>query len=174
MDIKKELLKEHSKRQTTKIVRYVGGNPARFKVLVQTFLAGPYRVTQRAAWPLSNCVRGHPKLIDPHLKSILKMLDKKDAHVAVKRNIMRLLQDIEIPRQLYGLLTDKCFALMDTKETIAVRVFSMSVLANIAMHEPDLKKELRIVIEDQLPYASAGYLSRARKVLRLLSVSSNR
>jgi hypothetical protein len=96
------------------------------------------------------------------------MLDNPDAHVAVKRNIMWLLQDIEIPRQLYGLLTHKCFALMDPKETIAVRVFAMSVLANIAMHEPDLKKELRIVIEDQLPYGSAGYLSRARKVLKAI------
>ena len=94
------------------------------------------------------------------------MLDKKDAHVAVKRNIMRLLQDIEIPKPLYGTLTDKCFALLDPKETIAVRVFSMTVLANIAKQEPDLKKELRIVIEDQLPYGSAGFLSRARKVLK--------
>lgn len=166
MDIKKELLKEHSKRQTTKIVNYIGNSPVRFKVLVKNFLDGPYRVTQRAAWPLSYCVQEHPNLINPHLKSILKMLDKKDAHVAVKRNIMRLLQDIEIPRQLYGILTDKCFMLMDPKETIAVRVFSMSVLAKIAKQEPDLKKELRIVIEDQLPYASAGFLSRAKKVLR--------
>lgn len=169
MDIKKELLKEHSKRQTTKVVNYVGNSPARFKVLVKTFLAGPYRVTQRAAWPLSYCVQEHPNLIKPHLKSILKMLDKKDAHVAVKRNIMRLLQDIEIPKSLYGTLIDKCFALMDPRETIAVRVFSMSVLADIADHEPDLKKELSIVIEDQLPYASAAFLSRAKKVLKQLS-----
>jgi hypothetical protein len=166
MDIKKELLKEHSKRQTNKVVSYVSNSPARFKALVQTFLAGPYRVTQRAAWPLSNCVREHPHLIKPHLKSVLTMLDKKDAHVAVKRNIMRLLQDIEIPRPLYGVLIDKCFELLDPKETIAVRVFAMTVLANITKHEPDLKKELRIVIEDQLPYASAGFLSRARKVLK--------
>ena len=97
------------------------------------------------------------------------MLDKKDAHVAVKRNIMRLLQDIEIPQQLYGTLTDKCFTLLDPKETIAVRVFSMTVLANIAKQEPDLKKELSIVIEDQLPYASAGFLSRAKQVLKELA-----
>ena len=97
------------------------------------------------------------------------MLDKKDAHVAVKRNIMRLLQDIEIPKQLYGTITDKSFMLLDPKETIAVRVFSMTVLANIAKQEPDLKKELRIVIEDQLLYASAGFLSRAKKVLKAIT-----
>jgi hypothetical protein len=165
MDIKKELLKEHSKSQTTKIVKYIGSDPQRFKMLVSLFLEGLYRVTQRAAWPLSYCVRDHPTLIKPHLKSVLKMLEKKDAHDAIKRNILRFLQDIEIPKQFYGIITDRCFALMDPKEAIAIRVFAMTVLANIAKEEPDLKKELRIVIEDQLPFASAGFLSRARRVL---------
>lgn len=168
MDIKKELLKEHSKRQTTKVVNYIGNDPDRFNSLIKIFLEGPYRVTQRAAWPLSYCVAAHPQLIKPHLQSVLKMLDKKYVHVAVKRNILRFLQDIEIPKRYYGFVTDLCFSLMDPKETIAVRVFAMTVLAHIAREEPDLKKELKIVIEDQLPYASAGYLSRARKVLKEL------
>lgn len=166
MDIKKELLKEHSKRQTSKVVNYIGKDPQRFNLLVKMFLAGPYRVTQRAAWPLSYCVEEHPALIKPHLKSVLKMLDKKDAHDAVKRNILRFLQHIEIPKQFYGTVADRCFTLMDPKEPIAVRVFAMTVLANIAKQEPDLQKELRIVIEDQLPFASTGFLARARKVLR--------
>jgi len=33
----------------------------------------------------------------------------------------------------------------------------MTVLLNIVKKEPDLKKELKILIEDQLPYASAGF-----------------
>lgn len=166
MDIKKVILKEHSKRQTAKVVNYIGNDPTRFKELVTLFLEGPYRLTQRAAWPLSYCVEAHPDLIKPHLKAILKMLERKDVHDAAKRNIMRLLQYIEIPRKLYTTVINHGFALMDPKEPIAVRVFAMTVLANIAMNEPDLKKELRIVIEDQLPYASAGYLARARKVLK--------
>lgn len=166
MDIERELLKEHSKRQTTLVVNYIGKDQKRFNELVKLFLDGPYRVTQRAAWPLSYCVEACPALIKPHLKSVLNMLDKQDAHVAVKRNILRFLQGIEIPKRFYGTVTVKCFRLMDPKETIAVRVFAMTVLANIAREEPDLKKELRIVIEDQLPFASAGYIARAKKVLK--------
>jgi hypothetical protein len=45
----------------------------------------------------------------------------------------------------------------------------MTVLANIAMEEPDLKDELKIVIEDGLPYGSAAYISRAKKTLKQLS-----
>lgn len=168
MDIRKELLKEHSKRQTSKVVKYIGDDPQRFKVLVKAFLEGPYRVTQRAAWPLAYCVQDHPPLITPHLKQVIAMLDKPGVHDAVKRNVVRLLQDIEIPKKFYGKLADRCFKLMDPKEAIAIRVFAMTVLAKIAQAEPDLQKELKIVIEDQLPYASAGYLSRAKKVLKRL------
>jgi hypothetical protein len=168
MNIKKEILKEHSKRQTEKVVNYIGNSPARFNELIRLFFEGPYRVTQRAAWPLSYCVEAHTELIKPHLKAILKMLDRKDIHDAAKRNIMRLLQYIEIPKKLYASVINHGFALMDPGEPIAVRVFAMTVLANIARKEPDLKKELRIVLEDQLPYASAGYLARARKVLSVI------
>jgi hypothetical protein len=168
MDIKKVVLKEHSKAQTLKVVNYIGNDPVRFKELVQTFLAGPYRVTQRASWALSCVVEKNPPLILPHMSVILKMLKRNDVHEAVKRNIVRLLQFIDIPKKYYGTIVDTCFALMDVKQPIAVRVFSMQVLCNVAMNLPDLKKELTLVIEDQLPYASAGFLARAKKVLKEL------
>jgi len=168
MDIKKELLKEHSKRQTIRVVNYIGNDPKRFNELVTRFLEGPYRLTQRAAWPLSCCVEAHPDLIKPHLQFILKMLDRTDVHDAAKRNIMRLLQYIEIPKRLYATVINHGFALMDPKEPIAVRVFAMTVLARIAREEPDLKHELRIVMEDQLPFGSAGFKARANTILKTL------
>jgi hypothetical protein len=168
MDIKNELLKEHSKKQTLKIVEYIGDNPKRFKQLIDIFLAGPYRVTQRAAWTLSCCVEKNHALVLPHLTVLLKVLKKDDVHDAAKRNIVRLLQFIEIPKKYYGSVVDACFTLMDPKEPVAVRVFSMTVLSNIAQYLPDLKTELQLVIEDQLPYASAGYISRAKKLLKQL------
>ena len=49
---------------------------------------------------------------------------------------------------------------------MAVKVFAMSVLSQLVDGVPELSQELRIIIEDQLPYASAGFISRARKVLK--------
>ena len=168
MDIYKELSKGQSKAGTDRIVNYVGADQSRFNNLISIFLAGPYRITQRAAWPLSYCVRNHPFLIKSHFGSILKILDQEGIHDAVKRNIMRLLQDVDIPKRHWGAVVNKCFRFMDPGEPIAVRVFAMSVLANIATLQPELKNELKITIEDQLPYGSAAYLSRAKKILRQL------
>lgn len=170
MDLQKEILKEHSKAQAQKIVKYVGNSTARFKDLVTVFLTGPYRVTQRAAWPLAICVEHHPNLVAPHLTILLKHLDKPGIHDSVKRNTVRLLQHIEIPKRLQGKIADRCFRyLTDNEENIAVRVFSLTVLETIAKENPELKRELRMIIEDHLPFASPAYLSRARKILKNLS-----
>jgi hypothetical protein len=132
-------------------------------------LTGPYRITQRAAWPLSYCVESYPALIRPHLNVLLDHLKKPGLHDAVKRNTIRLLQFVEVPKRLQGKTADICFTfLQDKKEPIAIRVFSMTVLANIAQRNPDLKRELKLIIEDEIPLASPAYLSRARKVLKLL------
>lgn len=170
MNLVKEILRDHSKAQCTKIRNYVGRNPERFAGLVSVFLAGPYRVTQRAAWPLSYCVEDHPELVKPHLRKLLSNLGKPGLHDAVKRNTVRLLQYIDVPKSLQGMAVEKCTRyLADPGEAIAVRVFSMTVLANIAQQQPDLKAEIRILIEDQLPYATAAFRARARKVLKAIS-----
>ena len=169
MNLVQTLAKEHSRAQCDRIVKYIGEDAGRFNELVQTFLDGPYRITQRAAWPLRYCVEYHPQLIQPHLKAIIRHLKTPGLHDAVKRNTVRILQFITIPRSLQGRAAAICFDLFrNTEEPVAVRVFSMSVLARIAHDQPELKSELKILIEDHLPYASAGFLSRARKVLKQL------
>jgi hypothetical protein len=167
MDFRKEILKEHSKEQAHKLADYVGSNPSRFKSFVEVYLAGPYRVTQRAAWSLSIIAEQHPKLLAPHLKKLLDFLSKSGIHDSVKRNTMRLLQFIDIPKRNYGQVAELGFAyLQSKKEPIAVKVFAMTVLARIVKDEPDLRIELKMIIEDQLPYSSAAFISRAKKVLK--------
>ncbi len=86
MDVKKEIRKENSKTQASKLADYVGNNPSRFKALVEVYLNGPYRVTQRAAWLMGICVEQHPNLIAPHLKKLLDFLSKPNLHDTVKKD----------------------------------------------------------------------------------------
>lgn len=168
MDIKDELLKEHSKRQTLKIASYIGNDTNRFADLMSVFVTGPYRVTQRASWVLSHCAEAYPYLVTPYLEKLIDNLDHEQ-HDAVKRNTVRLLQFIDIPEDLLGKAADHCFRLLaDKTEPVAVRVFSMAVLGNICSKEPALKRELRLLIEEELPYGSAAFLSRAKNILKSL------
>src|SRR5689334_8063342 len=99
MNLREAILQEHSKKQTLKIVNFVGNNQERFDELVNLFLGDEYRVTQRGAWAASYIAEAHPELMRKHLKKIILNLEKP-VHGAVKRNTLRLLQFIELPSSL--------------------------------------------------------------------------
>ena len=169
MKLKEEILKEHSKAQCTKIVNWVGSSQQRFDELFYLFLNDEYRVVQRAAWPVSYCADEHPVLINKHWKTLMQYLKKPNLHDAVKRNSLRLMQEIDLPEKYHGEIMDMCFTYLESpKESLAVKVFSMSVLGNLAKKYPEIKTELKLIIDDQLPHQSAGFKSRAKKVLKAL------
>jgi hypothetical protein len=166
MNIRNEILAGHSKRQTTKIVEWIGDDPKRFKELMDLFLGDVYRITQRAGWPLSDCVKNHPELIKPYFAKLLKQLERDDVHDAVRRNIVRLLQFVEIPVRYQAKIFDACYDLVaDPAQPVAVRCFSMSVAANIAKGQPELMDELRMVATANPQVATAGLRARMRRVL---------
>jgi hypothetical protein len=166
MNLREEILAEHSKRQTQRIVDWVGDDSERFAQLMQLFLGDVYRITQRAGWPLSNCVEKHPDLIKPYFPKLLKQLERDDVHIAVRRNVVRLLQFVEIPKRYEGRVFDACYALLDDpNEPVAVRCFSMSVAANIAKGSPELLDELRLVATKYPELITPGFRSRMRRVL---------
>jgi hypothetical protein len=175
MNIRNALLKEHSKAQALRIASYIASDASRFKELMTLFLGKEYRVTQRAAWVVSTCIENYPALITPWLKKMLVHLGEAGLHPAVKRNTLRVLQFVNIPKPLQGIAASNCFLLLQSEtEPVAVKVFSMTVLGNLCQKEPDLINELRLVIEHQLIRASAGFKSRAKKILRLLEGFDNR
>lgn len=169
MKLREEILKEHSKAQCTRIVKWVGNSQQRFDELFHLFLNDEYRVVQRAAWPVCYCVDAYPELIKDHWKELLANLKKTNIHDAVKRNSIRLMQAVELPVAYHGEIMDICFTYLESpKEPLAIKCFSMSVLANLAKYYPEIKTELKLIIEDQLPHQTAGFKSRAKAVMKQL------
>jgi len=172
MDILHLLKKEHSKKQTDRIVAYIGADKDRFAVLIGLFFAGEYRITQRAAWPLSYCVRAHPDLITPYFKPLLDKLQRKDVPAAVVRNTVRLLQDVTIPKKYQGRVMNTCFDFIQSPETpIAVKAFSLTILSHLSKGYPDIRGELKLIIEEQWEHATPAFRSRAKKVLAQMAGS---
>jgi len=151
------------------IAVWVGESEKRFKELLELFLYDSYRVSQRSAWVVSFVAEKHPKLIQNNIQALVNRLFDEGLPVAVKRNVIRVLQFIHVPKNLQAKVMNLCFDfLSDPKETIAVRVFSMTVLANLAKVYPEIKNEIIQVIEAGSKNSSAGYKARQRKVLKIL------
>lgn len=168
MNIREAILEEHSKKQTLKIVKYIGNDPARFAELVRIFLGDEYRVTQRAAWVVSHCIQQHPELAKPHLEKFIKNLAKPGLHDAVKRNTLKVLEDIDIPGKMQGPVVDLCFKVLAGQDPVAIKVYAMTALVNICRKEPELKNEVKMVIEEILPFGSPAILSRGKRTLKEL------
>ncbi len=166
MNLRETILAEHSKANCNRIVKWVGESQSRFDKLFELFLLGEYRVAQRAAWPLSNAVTDHPQLIKKHIGKLLGNIRKPGVHNAVKRNSVRMLQEISIPGKYHGDVMNLCFDfIISPFEKPAIKASSLTVLQNLSRQYPDIKQELKTIIEDRWDLESAAFRSRAKKIL---------
>ncbi len=172
MNLKDELLREYSKEQTRRISGYIGTDEHRFSDLMSLFLTEHYRINQRAAAIINDVTDRHPSMIKPYMEKLVMNLYNEGLHDAVKRNTIRVLQFVEIPEDLWGHTAEICFGyLASNDEPIAVKAFSMTVLEKICKEVPELTNELRVLIEDQLPYSSTGFKNRGNKILNRIGRS---
>ncbi len=140
--------------------------------LMECFYSGDFRLSHRATQVILKLVKLNPSGVRQQVPKMVSTLSGSlpDWY---KRNILRILQDQTIPEQQWGHAADQCFAYLSApQEPVAVKVFSMTVLYNICRKIPELSKELRFLIEDQYPLASAGFKARARKVLKQMDKSN--
>lgn len=169
MKLRAQLLKEHTKANCQQIINWVGNSQEKFDDLFFIFLTDEHRVVQRAAWPISYLVLANPKLIRKHFKALIKNIKKPGNPEAVKRNTTRLLQDIEIPEDYQGEIMNLCFEYISSPtEKAATKAFSLTILFNLSKQYPEIKQELRSIIEDRWETETASFHSRARKILKHL------
>jgi len=148
-------------------VKWVGTSQQRFDELFNLFLNDEYRVVQRAAWPVSYCVIAHPGLISKHWNKLIKNLQKTNLHDSVKRNSVRLLQHLDIPKKYQGQVMDICFNyLASPTEAIAIKAFSLTVLSNLAQQYPQIVPEIKLIIEEQLPRQTPALAVRSKRFLQ--------
>ncbi|TNE53486.1 MAG: hypothetical protein EP344_14920 [Bacteroidetes bacterium] len=164
-----QLLLEHSKPQARRLTDWIGHDAERLAALLDIFLGQNHRLTQRAAWVVGTLAEKTPYLLEPWLPEMVAKMREPGVHDAVKRNVVRILEDIDIPDSVLDEVADACFGfLADPQEAVAVRVFSMTVLEKICRKIPELKPELRLLIEEHWEHGTAAFHSRGRKVLKML------
>ena len=165
MDLRAAIFEVHSEAQADKIARYIAKDAQRFSELMELLIGPVYRVSQRAAWPVSCCVERNAELVKSHFNVLIKQLERDDTHAAVRRNVARLFQFVEVPERYQGRLFDACYDLLDDpKQPVAVRVFSVTVAVKLAKDSPELIAELKLVATKYPSLMTPGVSSRIRRV----------
>lgn len=168
MDLRKSLLAPHSKVTCDEMVKWIGNDQSRFDQLFKLFIGDDDPlVRQWAGWPMGYCVRKHPALLTKHIGKLVKNLQKPGHHDAVKRHSLRMLEDIIIPEKHHGVIMNLCFDyIISPSEKPAIKAFSLTVLDILCKHYPEIKQELKTIIEDRWDIESTAFKSRARKILK--------
>ena len=174
MNIRDELLKEkyYFKGHALKVSEFACSSPKHFKELMECFLSNEYRIAQRAAWSVSWGAQKHPELVKPYIKDLVAQLPRKDVHDAVIRNSVRILQQIEIPEELHGELMNNCFGFIESPSTpSAIKAFSLTTLFNLSRNYPEIKQELKLLIEENWNNETAAFRSRGKHILKALNAT---
>ncbi len=168
MNYKEQLLTEHSRTNTDFIAQAIGNKPAELQKIIDIIYLQPAPLPQRASWLLSVVNSRHPQLLTPHIPLFIRTVHH--FHIdGIRRNIMHVLAQHTIPEQQQATLLDICFHfLLSPTETVAVKVHAMKVIANLSRLHPEIKGELRSVIQQQLPKNTVAFAARARLILKKL------
>lgn len=169
MNIQQALLQEkvQTKEQAQKIAQYCSAAPERLEVLMQCYLSADQRLAQRAAWSVSHVAMNNTGLLQPYLEILARQLHRAGVHDAIKRNSLRILQQVNIPVHLHGEVMQACFSLVEGNEVpTAIKAFALTVLHNLSKHYPDIIPELKLLVEERWQHESAAFKSRAKHILK--------
>lgn len=170
MNLEQILSEHYSKAITQKVVSELIAQPKRIPEIIHLFQKKEQHLSVYAGWIISYLGENNPQLIKNHLSVIIQKLDDEENNSALIRNIFRTLQFVEIPHQYEGFVLTKGFDFLNNNNSpIAVKVFAMTVIFNLSKKYPEITNELKLSLENQFEHASAGFKSRASKILKELT-----
>jgi hypothetical protein len=168
MNLREEILAEHSKRQASGIAAYCSTSQEHFDELITLFLEGDYRITQRASWSLSETAKLRPQFLKKHFTTLAGLLDQDDLHGAVKRNVLKIFSEVPFPKRLHGRILSKCFELVEEFKTpIAVKGYSLITLEKMTALYPEIIPELKVLVSERALQESAAFNARAKRIMKL-------
>ena len=168
MNIKNELLKDRNKFKINEVAKYVKLNNSKLIDLVSLLKTKDDFLQYRVSWCLSTCYDLKVPNISLHCEVLMNTLLSSSSS-SVKRNLLRVLQWIDIPEKHHGNLINSCFSFVDDiNEPVAVKAFSLGILEKMCGFYPDLKKELLLVCENHRNTKSAGIKSRINRIYKFL------
>ena len=120
----------------------------------------------RACWVLDGSDEKEPGLARKYIPAVIEALPTLES-MGTLRSLLRLLCRYDIPEEQQGLLIDLCFNyLVSEKYPVAVKAHAMQIIYHHVLIYPELKDEFITILEDQAKNNSAGFMGRARNLMK--------
>ena len=159
-----QLEAEASRANTDFIANWAGTNAERIADLVDITLNADGQTAARALWALEKVAAAHHNILLPHIPALVAALPRF-TFSGMRRIACKILMLTDVPQDFDGPIIDFCFRMLETPdEPIGVKANCMSLIAQRLHLYPELKPELKAIVDDILTTTeSRGLASRARK-----------
>jgi hypothetical protein len=142
--------------------------PSLFGVYIELALLDEKYYAERASRVICICSLNFPELFKPHCSRVISALRNLKSEGAM-RNFLKTLAEVpvKLTKKDKSILLNQCFDYLVSNEyPVAVQVFSMQILYNLSCGIPEIGEELYRILEEKIPDATAGYRSRARRIIQ--------
>jgi hypothetical protein len=156
-----------------KIIGEIEAQPADFQTVFELIFSDDKTISWHAAWAVEKFSEQHAYMFDNVMKIRIIQLCCTSTHGSLLRGCFSILLNVKLPTPVSVDFLNKCFENMESKNTdVAVKVLSLKLLYEITKIEPDLKTELRAVLET-LDYQSytTGFKTAAKNIHQSIAVS---
>lgn len=125
-------------------------------------------LSKRAAWCFSLAAKLRPDWAQNCQQRLIGLLARDNPSDGLLRNTLRVLRDCSLHPESIDSLAYYCFEFtQDLGCPIAVRAFAMHILGKIGLVVPEIRHEVKSIIDYHFEEAPAGMRSAGKAVLRL-------
>jgi hypothetical protein len=167
LNIEKLLMREMSRNNTNDVVQLLIKNPDNIHSIVDLSMQHDNKLSMRASWALEIL---SVKLQNP-LEKYIEYFILELPNIKIEgtlRTLTKVLMLHNIPEESEGLLFDFCMQKIESsKSSVAVKANCISLIFGILPKYPDLKNEVFVLIEKQIPYNSSAFKSRFYKLAQI-------
>ncbi len=158
-----------SRENLALLVRYISDFPEQLEIIMAKALDDSQPENWRAIWMVDKIHEKHPELVAKYLPAMTSFL-LMTQNSSKKRHLLKLISLYDIPDVSMAKLLNYCIDIFTNATVpVAVRVYAMQILYNIAEKEPDFSRELIELIEHEMEFhGSPGIASRGRKLIQKL------
>jgi hypothetical protein len=142
------------------MISYLSAHPEDFEEAIKLAIADKQPYSWRAAWLLWSCMEKNDQRIQRFVKNIIETISDKNNDQ--QRELLIILQQMEINKELEGLLYNHCVTVWE-KITYkpSFRYNAFKVIIKIAQKHPDLSREIIFLTQDQYMYSLSPVVKKS-------------
>ncbi len=170
MDIER-LLPNTYRKTADDAASFILAHPNYLEETIQLSFSGNRVMAMRSSRVVLLIFNKKPKLVKPFFPYILDQLCITKNNSSIRNLLHLFIDDIEQLDEIrFGKLIELCFKLLGSSSAeIAQRALSMQILYKISNKIPDIKGELKALIEINYEEGSPAFKSTAKHILKKLN-----